>query len=75
MNLLKRRIDDMILKLKDLKNSIPDEDTRLGSHRDHYDPMYFSHSGWDCKKSPTKFCMYTVDEDSCIFCYEPEERK
>ena len=75
MNKLKNRLDFVIRKLNDLKSSIPDDKDKLGSHPDHYPGGYFHHSDWDCKKSPTKYCMYTVDFDSCIFCYEPDERK
>ncbi len=36
--------------------------------------------GWDCPSSPTDYCEYlqadgTYDEDCCIYCGEPEERK
>lgn len=40
-----------------------------------YNSEYFQHGDWDCERSPTKYCMYTNhDYDSCIFCYEPDER-
>ncbi len=37
-------------------------------------------SGWDCPTSPTGECDYTqiddtLDEDSCRYCGQPEERK
>lgn len=36
----------------------------------------FSLGSWECKESPTGQCVYTNREyDSCIFCYEPDERK
>jgi hypothetical protein len=75
MSIVKERISSLIRELEDLKSSIPDGSERLGSHPDHYNPLYFHHSDWDCKESPTKFCMYTKDYDTCIFCYEPDERK
>jgi hypothetical protein len=36
--------------------------------------------GWECPASPTGYCDYTqedgsFDEDCCIYCGEPEERK
>ena len=34
---------------------------------------------WECKESPTKYCVYDDDCDSChdecLFCGEPEERR
>lgn len=36
--------------------------------------------GWWCPKSPNGACDYeqsdgTIDEDSCIYCHNPDERK
>lgn len=36
--------------------------------------------GWACKDSPSGYCDYeqedgTIDEDSCRYCGEPDERK
>lgn len=56
-------------------NTYLNENRKHGSHPGDYPEEYFSHSDWDCPNSPTKFCMYTNDEDSCIFCYQPWERK
>lgn len=62
-------------KAKDLLPKIISKDVVLGTDPRDY-PRQFSHSDWECKRSPTKYCMYTNEEwDSCIFCYEPEERK
>jgi hypothetical protein len=44
----------------------------------------FSELGWYCPDSPTHLCCYEqalpdgtvqVNEDSCIYCGQPEERK
>lgn len=41
----------------------------------------FQTKGWFCKSSPTKECEYydektdVYDEDCCIYCGDPEERK
>jgi hypothetical protein len=75
MNILKYELDDTILKLKRFRDSIPDDDREIGTHPNDYNPLYFHHGDWDCKDSPTKNCMYTVDFDCCIFCGEPDERK
>ncbi len=37
-------------------------------------------SGWECEDSPTGYCDYVqpdgkYDEDCCIYCGEPDERK
>ena len=74
MNQLKYELDDTIRKLKRFRDSIPDN-REIGTHPNDYNPIYFHHSDWGCKDSPTKFCMYTNDFDACIFCYEPDERK
>ena len=75
MSRVKEKIGKLITDLENLKASIPDDEIKLGTHQDHYHPYYFHHGDWDCKDSPTGFCMYTNDFDSCIFCYEPDERK
>jgi hypothetical protein len=37
---------------------------------------HFQFGDYPCEGSPTKYCMYTNhDYDSCIFCYQPSERK
>lgn len=66
-------IDDIIESLEQLK-ALNAGIRKLGSKKQDY-PHQFSHSDWECKGSPTNFCMYTVDWDSCIFCGEPDERK
>lgn len=67
-------IDNAIKNLELLKEAVP-EGREQGSHFSDY-PHHFQHSSWDCAKSPTKYCMYTnYDYDTCIFCYEPDERK
>lgn len=42
-------------------------------------PYFYLDFGWPCKDSPIKTCIYDNDEDrchdSCIYCYEPYERK
>lgn len=72
--------DDIARQLIDISrelesHSCHDSKEPMGSSPNDYNPSYFSHSGWDCLDSPTKYCMYTVDDDSCIFCYGPRERK
>ena len=72
---LKRIVDDAIRSLEKVKEALP-ENREVGSHYSDYPFRYFSHGDWDCEKSPTGNCMYTNHEyDSCIFCYEPDERK
>lgn len=31
--------------------------------------------GWYCADAPNKYCVYDGDEEHCIFCGAPEERK
>lgn len=31
--------------------------------------------GWYCSEAPNKYCVYDGDEEHCIFCGAPEERK
>lgn len=72
---LKYEIDAAIRKLEKLKEALP-EGRNLGSHEVDYPSEYFQHGSWDCTDSPTGNCMYTNhDYDSCIFCYQPDERK
>lgn len=46
----------------------------LGRDPSHY-PAHFTQGDHDCERSPTGCCMYADDEDDCIFCHDPEERK
>ncbi len=72
---VKDKIDSAIRKLEELKDQVQ-EGRKMGSHEVDYDSKYFQHGDWECEKSPTHVCMYTNnDYDSCIFCYEPDERK
>lgn len=67
-------IDDAIKSLE-LTKQLVSERRVLGSSPLDY-PSQFDHGDWECENSPTGCCMYTNREwDSCIFCYEPDERK
>ena len=71
-------INGLIYDLTKLRNDINKPLTTrptLGRLPEDY-PHAFSHSDWDCKDSPTLFCMYTwYCGECCIFCGNPEERK
>lgn len=42
------------------------------------DPKSLFFGGWECKGSPTDYCIYDNDEDNwhdhCLFCGEPSDR-
>jgi len=68
-------------KLDDSEENIRKEKLRLIKDKiGTTDPYWFHFSyEWECKNSPTKYCVYNDVEDAihdfCIYCGEPEERK
>lgn len=74
---LENYLNSAIADLEHVKKLLPaviSKDAVLGDNPDDY-PWQFGHGDWECKSSPTKYCMYTIDWDCCIFCEEPNERK
>jgi hypothetical protein len=67
-------VQDKLDQIDDIIQSIISDTRKLGSDPIDY-PNQFRHGWWDCNTSPTKYCMYTIDLDCCIFCEEPDERK
>jgi hypothetical protein len=77
-----KQINDLIQLLNMEKNELlkkcPHEIIPIDEPKDHDSARCWicnKDFGWYCKNSPTKFCKYENDIDSCIYCCQPEERK
>lgn len=74
---LENYLNSAISSLEHMRELLPKviaKESVLGDESKDY-PWQFAHGDWDCEGSPTKYCMYTNDWDSCIFCGQPDERK
>lgn len=69
-----RDIDAAYKKLEDLYDGLSDEISRQIGQR-----VCLETSDWECEKSPIGVCCFDVcsdtDNDTCVFCGEPDERK
>lgn len=61
---------ETLLKVKECDHEIVEDD--IGSAVCRKCGEYF---GWYCPNSKTHLCEYTIDEDCCDHCGNPEERK
>lgn len=76
MKVFQRNITDKTHQADEWWQNLSDDEKQ----RLHNRTLISEDDGWDCPNSPTKHCVYgdelhKYDEDSCIYCGQPEERK
>lgn len=81
---LRKQKDEIERKIKQLVNSCKHEDLNLTGYGSAICNICNKHFHWYCPTSPTLTCEYEFinedgeedyDEDDCIYCHEPYERK